>query len=211
MGRIGLIFISLLLCSCSASYHLKQMERQRALAIAKGAVIKTDTVYKEIEKKIYLPAESGNTNVDPVIDTTAVNEVMDKNDSLVIIIDQLHTQLKTGQAINKEKTMAALSSANAEIKALRSRIGHGFSKDSTYMYRPDSLTEISVTLKNGLVANIEYKRDSTTISWKEKLPIWINQKVSAGFTVLQLIGALLAGMVLMFVIMFMVRFLNKDK
>lgn len=45
----ALLLIGLLLVSCGANYHLKRSKYHLAQAIAKGAEVKTDTVYKDVQ------------------------------------------------------------------------------------------------------------------------------------------------------------------
>lgn len=53
------LLLALILCSCSANYHLRRSDRHLKKAIDLGAVVKSDTVYKFIE--IPVPAVSYDT------------------------------------------------------------------------------------------------------------------------------------------------------
>ncbi len=48
-----------LLCSCGANYHLKRSEHHLKKAIAKGAIISSDTIWKAVE--IYVPEVTTDT------------------------------------------------------------------------------------------------------------------------------------------------------
>lgn len=201
----ALLFIGLLLLtSCGAQYHLKKSKRHELIAISKGAKIDRDTVFVLKEVRIEVPGNAFDNTFDPVIDASEFNKVIGKNDSLVLVIDKLATDLQTGQTLDREKTMAALMAANRQIKDLKDRLSKGFSKDSTYVMQPDSITSIEVDIRGGLLKALRYKRKDTVVTKKESLPVQINRILEYGYTYWQIlctgIGLLFSGLVVGYII-----------
>jgi hypothetical protein len=192
----SIYILIILLCSCSAAKHLQLSEKHRLIAISKGAVIKRDTVYKEVEKRIMVPGDTVRIMVKAEVDIDSFDATMDDYDSTRDYILKLEHDLANGNTIDKEKAMAALRTSNAENIRLKKRLANGFSKDSTYHYQADSVTDIWVTTKGGLVSSVGYNRKRTELTWKEKIPIYIDQKVKAGFNVMELVAGVVFGALL---------------
>jgi len=195
MNKLIYIFI-IMLCSCSAAKHLQISEKHRLIAISKGAVISRDTVYKEVEKRIPVPGDTVYVTISPEIDKDTFDATMEEYDSTQELTVLLENDLASGSTLDREKTMKLLKAANAENTRLLKRLAQGFSKDSTYSFQTDSIMTIWVTTKNGLVSAVGYDRKRTELTWKEKIPIYIDQKVKAGFNVMELIGVGVFGVVL---------------
>ena len=192
----SIYILILLLCSCSAAKHLQISEKHKLIAISKGAKIVSDTIYKEVIKEVPVPAAAATATVTPVIDVPTFDATMEEYDSTRDYILRLEHDLAVGNTIDKEKAMSALKASNAENTRLKKRIAQGFSKDSTYTFQPDSVMTLWVTTKDGMVSAVGYNRKRTELTWKEKIPIYIDQKVKAGFTVVELIGGIIFGVVL---------------
>lgn len=205
MERIVLFILVALLSSCSAKYHLQKSKKHELLAIAKGAKIKhPDTVYKEVEVKVFVRGSEFDDTFAPVIDTAGFHNTIKRNDSLVLVIDKLAGELERGESLNKEKTMSALKAANGEIRALRDRLSKGFMKDSVYVVAPDSLTTLKIEIKDGLLKSIGYSRKDAVVSGKQNVPIEINRILEYGYTYWQVLasglGVLLIGLIVGYII-----------
>lgn len=212
MKNILYISLIIILCGCSGKWHAKQAKKHELLAEAKGFKISHDTVYKDKIIKVLVPGDSGSVGVNPALDTGAFANDINKNDSLVHYINSLQTSIGewdvalSGATVDKEKALELLGRANRELSAIRKRIIQGYSKDSTYVFAPDSVTSISVEVKNGLVNKLNYKRKDTTLTTKERIPIEIRKVLEMGYTHWQLLGAVL----LLFVLGFIVGRLTKS-
>lgn len=193
------LLVILLLTSCSPQAHLKLSERHRLIAISKGAKVSPDTVH--VTKTVLVPIKGleDSTHVKPTIDTSAFIQVIGLNDSLFAEKLRIEQALAAGMALDKEKAIASLQKVNRDLSILRKRIAQGFSKDSVYVHKPDSVTEIGVEVKNGLVNKITYSRKDTTVKQTITVPVWIEQAISAGFQKWHLIaligGALVVGLI----------------
>lgn len=202
----------LILCGCSGKWHAKQAKKHELLAEAKGVKINRDTVYRDKIIKVLVPGDSGTVGVNPALDTGAFAGDINKNDSLVHYINSLETSIGewdaalSGATVDKEKALGLLMKANRELTAIRKRMIQGYSKDSTYVFAPDSITSISVEVKNGLVNKLNYKRKETTLTTKERIPIEIRKVLEMGYTHWQLLAAVL----LLFVLGFIVGRLTKS-
>jgi len=205
-------FCLIILCGCSGKWHANQAKKHELLAEAKGVKISHDTVYKDKIITVLVPGDSGSVGVNPALDTGAFESDINKNDSLVHYINSLETSIGewdvalSGATIDKEKALGLLMKANRELAAIRKRIIQGYSKDSTYVFTPDSVTSISVEVKNGLVNKLNYKRKETTLTTKERIPIEIRKVLELGYTHWQLLAAVL----LLFVLGFIVGRLTKS-
>lgn len=188
-----MILFVLLICGCSASWHLQK-------AISKGAKIEGDTIYKDRVVTLTVPAEDTTQEINPIIDTGAFHLVMDANDSLVLVIDDLKKDIASGNTLNKEKAMAALKKANDQIRELKSRIAQGFSKDSTYHIQPDSLTVIDIEIKDGLLKKAHYKRKEATYTKVDTIPIEIRRIFNIGYKYWQLGLAVIAFLIVGFIL-----------
>lgn len=180
------IFVAVILSGCSANWHLKRSARHELIAISKGAQIHPDTVWKVL--KFYIPAEKNGAQVKPGIDSGAFKTVIEKYDSAVI-------------AASNMVTWEEHLKAQRTIQKLRSRLIKGFSKDSVYTFLPDSLTKISVIVKDGLIDSVAYNRKESEI--KASVPIVVTKVVSAAKSwmsnwLLFLLGGFAAGALLVF-------------
>ncbi len=189
----------LLLTACGPQAHLKLSERHRLIAISKGAKVSPDTVH--VTKTILVPIKGleDSAKVKPQVDTSAFRKSMSTNDSLWAEKLKLEQSIAQGMALDKEKAMASLQKVNRELLSLRKRISQGFAKDSVYTHKPDSVTEIGVEVKDGLVNKITYSRKDTTVKQQVTVPVWIEQAISAGFQKWHMIaligGALVVGLI----------------
>lgn len=176
----------LLLSGCSANWHIKRSARHELIAISKGAQIYPDTVWKVL--KFTVPAVESGAQVKPVIDSTKFKTVIEKYDSAVIAASNMVTW---EEHLKAQKT----------IQKLRSRLIKGFSKDSVYTFLPDSLTQIKVTVKDGLIDSVAYNRKESEI--KASVPIVVTKVVSAAKSwmsnwLLFLLAGFAAGALLVF-------------
>ncbi len=184
----NILYISLIiLCGCSANYHAQKARRHELIAISKGAKISHDTIYKKIYIKVAVPGDSGSVGINPTLDTGQFAGDINKNDSLVNYINSLKVSIgewdtALGEAtLDKEKAFALLVKANKELSVLRSRLIRGYSKDSTYVFKPDSVTDIEVEVKAGLVNKLNYKRKDTTLQSQQVVPIEVRRIFELGY------------------------------
>lgn len=172
--------VLILLCGCSAQYHAQKAKRHELIAISKGAKISHDTIYKTIFIKVPVPGDSGSVSFDPVFDLGGFGSDIGKNDSLMTEINRLKND-STGTALDKERTLALLVKANKDLTALRSRLIRGYSKDSTYVFKPDSITQISAQVKGGVLIKLDYTRKDTTVDSHQTVPIEVRRIFELGY------------------------------
>ncbi len=196
MNKSIYFLLLLIVTSCGPAWHLQQSKKHIAIAIAKGGKVVQDTIYKEVEKRIPVPGDTVYVTISPEIDKDTFDATMEEYDSTQELTVLLENDLASGSTLDREKTMKLLKAANAENTRLLKRLAQGFSKDSTYSFQTDSIMTIWVSTKNGLVSAVGYDRKRTELTWKEKIPIYIDQKVKAGFNVMELIGVGVFGVVL---------------
>lgn len=210
------IYISLIiLCGCSGEYHAKKAKRHELLAEAKGVKMSPDTVYKKIFIEVPIPGDSGSVGVNPTLDTGSFANDINKNDSLVNTISMLKGAIGewdsalSGATMDKEKTLALLVKANRDLTSLRKRLIQGYSKDSTYVFLPDSVTSISVEVKDGLVNKLNYKRMDTTIQTSETVPIEVRKIFQLGYKTWQVYAAVAGVGLILLVVGFIMGRLTK--
>ena len=190
---ILIIICILMMSGCSGKWHAERAKRHELLAIAKGVKIDNDTVYKDRVKYIRIAGSDSAQEFSAVIDTSAFEKAMDANDSLVAVILELQGGAFDSSfgvdgdpapavIVDKEKIISSLKKANSELKALRKRIAQGFQRDSTYHLKPDSLTDIEVVIKDGLLKSANYKRKEQVVKVEERIPIEIRRILSYGYT-----------------------------
>lgn len=141
--------ILILFCGCSGvKYHLNQAEKHLNKAKMLGAVITPDTVWKD--RPVFIPSQDVAVKANPVLDSAQFEIVIGRYDSLL---------KKTAGLIFPEE----LITANKEIRRLKGRIIKGFSKDSTYHIPVDSVTDIKIIIKDGLLDSAGIQRKPTTV------------------------------------------------
>ena len=101
--RLIYVIIVFSLTSCGAGYHLRKAEKHLALAVAKGAEVKADTVFKEI------PIEKVH------IDTVVHNITMEKLLRDTITITQKDVQVKI-KYVPKENKVVVRVNSKPQIK-----------------------------------------------------------------------------------------------
>lgn len=75
MKAIAYLVLSLTLASCGANYHLRKAEKHLLLAESKGAKIKSDTVFKEIEVE--------RVRVDTVVNNVPLEKLL--HDTITVV------------------------------------------------------------------------------------------------------------------------------
>lgn len=163
-----LIILSIFFISCSsgwkANWQLRRAEKLINKAELAGIQWKRDTV--KIFVPIHLPADSGGRKApQQAIDTTKVNTVLAKYDSLKEVVKA------------KETTEKQLRKANAEIRKLKQRIGKGFAKDSVYQVQADSLTTLYFSYKSGGLDSAWYHRLPEKVV--HQVPVSITNEIKA--------------------------------
>ena len=189
--------------SCSGKWHAQQAKRHELLAEAKGVKVSRDTVYKTQYIRVLVPGDSAVEEFDSVFDLDGFENDIGRNDSLVTEINRLKND-SLGTALDKERTLALLVKANKDLTALRSRLVRGYSKDSTYVLAPDSLTTISIRIEYGVLKSVNYKRKEATVEVKQTIPIEIRKIMEWGYTFWQILAAgvslLLVGIIVGYLI-----------
>ena len=205
------IVILLFLCGCSASTHLKLAKRHELIAISKGASIVRDTVYKTLKVEIPVLGDTSKRSVAPEISIDDFFGDIERNDSLVLIINSLHKAISEGATLDKEKTMASLAKANSEIKALRWRLAQGYSKDSVYVVEADSLCTVKAEVKDGLLRSLEHTRKPTVAKADFVIPAGIRNILEAGYSWQHLLFGGIGLAFVFLVIGFIVGYITKNK
>lgn len=159
---------ALLLSSCGVNHHLKRSKYHLNKAVALGAKVKSDTVFKEIPVKVLIPGDSAEFDFGAVIDFESFRYVSDLNDSLVREIQSLKSELEPNV---KEKK------ANAELSRIKKRLATGFAKDSTYIFKPDTLTEISVKMQNGIPTILKHSTKPLVVTRTIHAPIAVTNDI----------------------------------
>lgn len=160
--------LALLLSSCGVNHHLKRSKYHLNKAVALGAKVKSDTVFKEIPVKVLIPGDSAEFDFGAVIDFESFRYVSDLNDSLVREIQSLKSELEPNV---KEKK------ANAELSRIKKRLATGFAKDSTYIFKPDTLTEISVKIQNGIPTILKHSTKPLVVTRTIHAPIAVTNDI----------------------------------
>lgn len=199
------LFLLLILTGCSGAYHLKRAERHILIAKSKGVSIKSDTVYVDRIVKVQVPATNDSAEVNPAIDIISFDDSMALNDSLVIAIHEGTEAINNGTALDKEKTLSSLKRANEEIKALKKKMSKGFLKDSIYHFEPDSLTQIDITVRADQSIGVKHRRKEYAVGERVKIPVSVDETIEAGFTIWNLLGILLFGLVVGFLTGYLIR------
>lgn len=199
------LIILVLLSGCSADWHLKQIKRHTVLAEAKGAKIEKEIIRDTIKITLKVKGDSGRVDINPVIDEVDFFEDMEKNDSLLLSIVSLQKSI-SNSVIDREKSMAALDKANAQIKILRKRIAQGYTRDSTYTYA-DSLCFVRVSTRDGLLDSVFHKRKDIKAEKTEIVPVEIRKIFNSGYSVRQIIGMTIGLGILLLIIGFMVGYI----
>lgn len=209
MKNLLILTSFIFLFGCSANWHAQQARRHELIAISKGAKISHDTIYKTVFVKVFVPGDSGSVNLDPTFDLDGFGSDIGKNDSLVTEINRLKND-SLGTALDKERTLALLVKANKDLTSLRARLIRGYSKDSTYVFAPDSITTISVELKDGTIKKLDYKRLDTTLSNEQMIPIEIQKIFQLGYKHWQVYAAIAVVGIILLIIGFIMGRVTKS-
>lgn len=185
MKFVPLLF---LLCACGPTWHLQQSEKHKLIAIAKGAKVKTDTVYKEIPIKVEVPGFTASSSIDILSDSALIHAVMPKYDSLLIAYEMLRRRPQH----NVEKEVATAK----QLDALRDKVIKGFLKDSLYHIKFDSITSVDLAIIGGKPKLVSVRVKPKSILVEKRIPIAVDERIKAGYTLWQVIGAGFAGAVL---------------
>jgi PBP1b-binding outer membrane lipoprotein LpoB len=148
-----IIFYALILSSCSNKSRAQRLVRQGYSKIQKGILLDptvADSVKGVINKPVIIPEDSGNVQVDPVIDTAAFDKKLNNYDSVKRVSDSLNNKVNVQNLTNlaREKYIADLQKTNKALARSRDELMRGSWKDSTY-YHEDSLSVVKVKLKGG--------------------------------------------------------------
>lgn len=157
--------LAVLLSSCGVNHHLKRSKYHLNKAVALGAKVKSDTVFKEIPVKVLIPGDSTEFDFGAVIDFESFRYVSDLNDSLVreILKSELEPNIKELK--------------KAELSMVKKRLATGFAKDSTYIFKPDTLTEISVKIQNGIPTLLKHTTKPLIVTRTIHAPIAVNNDI----------------------------------
>jgi hypothetical protein len=206
-----LIFLSLVvvLSSCGAAWNLQKSKEHLLKAIAKGAKVAPDTVWKYREVKILVPAEKVSTPISPVIDVPTFDNTMEEHDGLLIDAHDLEKALNENNVLNKEKAMAELAAKNKEIARLKGRIANGFAKDTVYHVPVDSITTVTIVQQGGLVRGVTMDRKEVTLTQTDKVASIVNNLIKAGLTNWQVVGLCIFMAVVFLIIGYLIRVLQK--
>jgi len=184
---------ALLLSSCGVNHHLKRSKYHLNKAISMGAVIKSDTVFKEIPVKVLIPGDSAEFDFGAVIDFESFRYVSDLNDSLVHEIQSLKSEL--------EPNIKELKKANAELSRVKKRLATGFAKDSTYTFKPDTLTEISVKMQKGIPVLLKHSTKPLIVTRTIHAPVAVNNDIKPKNRYFEaVVGGILIGWILIFAV-----------
>jgi hypothetical protein len=103
MRAIIYIATIILLSGCGANYHLRKAERHLATAVAKGAQVKVDTVFKEIQiEKVR-------------VDTVVHNITLEKLLRDTITVTQKDVQVKIKYVPKENKVQVRVNSTKPRI------------------------------------------------------------------------------------------------
>ena len=193
MLRYCVIISCLLLSSCGVNHHLKRSKYHLNKAVALGAKIQSDTVFKEIPVKVLIPGNSAKLDFGAVIDFKSFQNVSDLNDSLVREIQDLKSEL--------EPNVKELKKANAELSRVKKRLATGFAKDSTYTFKPDTLTEISVKMQNGVPVLLKHSTKPLVVTRTIHAPIAVTNEVKPKNRYFEaVVSGIILGIVLVLVV-----------
>lgn len=156
---IGICIVLLCLTGCGASYHLQQAKKHLLIAQSKGANINSDTVY--IEKEVYIPGNEIVVNANETIDSTKFDSFIKSYDSLVKLESAVHWETES----------------SAPLKEMRRQLSKAFTKDSTYYFKVDSITDVVITSKQGIIS-VKVDRKKTTI--KSTQAVSVTQNIKSG-------------------------------
>lgn len=185
--------IILICSSCGVNHHLKRSKYHLNKAVALGAKVKSDTVFKEIPIKVLIPGDSTEFDFGAVIDFESFRYVSDLNDSLVREIQDLKSEL--------EPNIKELKKANAELSMVKKRLATGFAKDSTYIFKPDTLTEISVKMQNGIPTLLKHSTKPLVVTRTIHAPVAINNEVKPKNRYFEtFVGGILIGWIICFAV-----------
>lgn len=185
MKFVPLIF---LLCACGPAWHLQQSEKHKLIAIAKGAKVNVDTVYKEVPIKVEVPGFTASSSINVLSDSALIHAVMPKYDSLLVAYEMLRRRPQ--HSVEKEVATAK------QLDAVRAKVIKGFLKDSLYHIKFDSITSVDLAIIQGKPKLVSVRVKPKTILVEKKVPIAIDERIKAGYTLWQMIGAGFAGLVL---------------
>lgn len=181
------LFILLALTSCGpldrANRKLKKAERLTQDAIRLGAMVEVDSIKVKKEVEIPLPEVTEEFEFGAVVDLESFMKVSDQNDSLVIEINRIKTKSN-----KTEQDLAALRKANDKLSKTKDRLAKGFAKDSTYIFNPDSITEIKVKLQNGIPDLVNYHRKESIAKGTIEVPVSIDTSIKTGYSTYEIIG-----------------------
>lgn len=180
---IGISLIILTLTSCGASYHLQQAKRHLLIAQSKGAKINSDTVY--ITKEIYIPGNEIVVNANETIDSAKFDSFIKKYDSLIRLGGLVKgIDLQTGYLYDPNKESSGLfiseakgTSVTLAVTQMRKQLSKAFTKDSIYYFKVDSITDVVITSKQGIIT-VKVDRAKTTI--KSKQAVSVTQNIKSG-------------------------------
>lgn len=183
----AMLVMAVLLFGCGAPYHLRQAEKHLAIAKSKGAKVDSVNKTKKIDVSVKAPESKAEFKNEGITDTAKVNGLLKVNDSLVVELAM--AKLKPCQefkpSASTTESKEVVESLKAELAKTRKALHRQFYKDSTYSFAPDSITSISLTLKQGNM-KVAYKRKETTYKDKIEVPVSTSLKISAGYSVLDL-------------------------
>lgn len=190
-----LIYISLvfLLSSCGANYHLKKSEQHRRKAIELGAKVSSDTVYVTRNIPVTIPGDSAEFDFGAVIDLETFQSVSDSNDSLVREIQALRGSI--------EPNAMELAKANRELSKVKARLSKGFTKDSIYVFRPDTLTTVKVQVSQGVPVKVLYDQKERVVTRTVYVPVKVETELKPKNRYFEwFVGGILIGWVICFAV-----------
>lgn len=205
MRILKYLALVVLLSSCGSAWHLQRAKFHQLKAISLGATVAPDTVWKYRDVKILVPAENVSKPITPEIDVQSFDNTMEEHDELVKDIDHIETDLKDGNTLDKEQSMAILKAKEKEIARLKARIAQGFAKDSIYHVLIDSITTVTIVQQGGLIRGVTMDRKEVTLTKTDKVASIINNLIRAGLTNWQVVGLGIFLAVVFFLIGYLIR------
>src|SRR6478609_3918410 len=149
LEKLAICCITLLI-SCGPAWHLKQSEKHRLIAIAKGAKVSSDTVYIEKTVQVEVPAFTDSATIAATMDEPLFHKTIKNYDSLLrasVLSTRAEESLKTKKLLEQE----------------RKKIAKGFLKDSLYHIKFDTVTFVDLAIIGGKPKLIKVVQKARTI------------------------------------------------
>jgi len=166
-------------------YHIRQMEKHKALAIAKGAKISVDTVYKDRDLTFNAPAFSDSSSINTAVDSSLFWTVMQSYDSLL----REYYKLKDA-GVSGEREVAVVHSLDEK----RRQVAKGFLKDSVYHIKFNDSVTVDLAIVQNQPRLLKIDVPEKTVKVTRHIPIAINEQTKAGYGIGQLLLVAFVGL-----------------